>query len=169
MSFPLRDPYGPGPKHDVITRDDADDCVEHPRLLCGRRAPKGAAFDTDYSCGDILSEILRLCPERSNHRLTFHVDNARPHTSKRTKEFMEQSNLRGAPHLPFSLDLIPSDLFLFGYIKDKLQGSEFIDKDVLLAETRAISNRISGKVLKGVFMELERRLQTCIHAKGEYA
>jgi hypothetical protein len=47
---------------------------------------------------------------------------------------MEKNNLRGAPYPPFSLDLAPSDFFLFGYIKGELQGTEFREKDDLVAE-----------------------------------
>jgi hypothetical protein len=60
--------------------------------------PKEATFDTDYYCQDVLSEILRACPARSNRRLVVHADNARPHTLKRIREFMEKNNLRGAAH-----------------------------------------------------------------------
>jgi hypothetical protein len=73
--------------------------------------PKGATFDTDYYCEDILSEILRVCPIYSSRRLVLHPDNARPQTSKRTREFMEKDNLRGAPNRAFSPDLAPSDSF----------------------------------------------------------
>jgi hypothetical protein len=40
--------------------------------------PKGAMLDINCYCEDILSEILRVCPVRSNRRLVVHADNARP-------------------------------------------------------------------------------------------
>jgi histone-lysine N-methyltransferase SETMAR len=97
--------------------------------------PKGAMFGTDYYCEDILSEILRACPLRSNRRLVIHADSARPPTSKRTGEFMEKNSLRGTPHPPFSPDLSPSDFFFFGQIKSKLQGTEFTEKNYLLQKS----------------------------------
>jgi hypothetical protein len=56
----------------------------------------------------------------------------------------------------------------FGYIKGRLQGTEFSEKDNVLAEIREILDGISGKVLKAVSIERERRLQTCIDAGGEH-
>jgi hypothetical protein len=114
--------------------------------------PKGATFRTDYCCEDILSEIFNACPARSNRRLIVHPDNARPHASKRTRDFMEKNNLRGAPHPPFSRDQAASYFFSFGHFKSKLQGTEFMEKDDLLAAIREISNGISTNVLKAVFI-----------------
>jgi histone-lysine N-methyltransferase SETMAR len=116
--------------------------------------PKGATFGTDYYyCEDILSGILRAYLVCSNRRLVVRADNPRLHTSKRTREFMKKSNLRGAQHPPFSLDLAPSDILLFYYIKSKLQGTQFTEKDNLLAEIQEKLNEISGKVLNPVSIE----------------
>jgi hypothetical protein len=110
--------------------------------------PKGASCDTRYYCEDIISEILRACPVDSNRRLVIYVDDARPHTSKRTREFMERNNRRGAPHPPFSPNLAHSHFFLFGYIEAKLKATELTEKDGLLAEIREMLNGMSGRVLK---------------------
>jgi hypothetical protein len=56
---------------------------------------------------------------------------------------------------------------LFGYIRDKFQGTEFTEKDDLLAEIQESLNGISGKVLKVVFIEWEKRLETCTDAGGD--
>jgi hypothetical protein len=84
-------------------------------------------------------------------------------------DFKEKNNLRGAPHHPFSVDIAPSNFFLFRCIKGKLQETEFTEKDDLLAEIREISNGRSGKVLKAVLIAWEKRMQTCTDARGEYA
>jgi hypothetical protein len=115
--------------------------------------PKGATFDTDYSCEDIPSEILRACPVHSNRRLVGHAGNARKHAWKRTREFMEKNNSRGASHPAFSHDLAHSDFLLFGCITGKLQETEFMETDDIHAEIGEILNGISGKVLKVVFVE----------------
>jgi hypothetical protein len=54
---------------------------------------KGAMFDTDYCDENIFSEILSICPVRSNSRLIVHADNARLHNLKRTREFTNKSDL----------------------------------------------------------------------------
>jgi hypothetical protein len=50
-------------------------------------------------------------------KLIVHADNARPHTAKMTSQFMEQNSMQRAPHSAYSLDLAPSDFYLFGYVK----------------------------------------------------
>jgi hypothetical protein len=70
--------------------------------------------------------------------LIVHVDNAKFHTSERTREFMEKTKQRGAPRPAFSRDLAASGFFLFGYIKGQLLGTEFTEQDGLLVEIREI-------------------------------
>jgi hypothetical protein len=79
-----------------------------------------------------------------------------------------ENNLSGAPHPPSSPDLALSDFFLFGYIKGNLQRTESAKKDDLVAEIREVLNGIVGKVLKAVFVEWEKRMQTCTNAGREY-
>jgi hypothetical protein len=62
--------------------------------------------------------------------------------SNRTRRFMEKSNLRRALYPPFSPDLTSSDFFLFGYIKDKLHETEFMEKNNILTQIREILNGI---------------------------
>jgi hypothetical protein len=57
---------------------------------------------------------------------------------------------------------------LFSYIKGKFRGTEFTERDDLLAEVGEILNGISGKVLKVVFIEWEKRLKKCIDARNRH-
>jgi hypothetical protein len=57
---------------------------------------------------------------------------------------------------------------LSGHFKDRLQGIEFIEKDYLPGEIREILNGVSGKALKVVFIEWEKRLQAYIDAGADY-
>jgi hypothetical protein len=41
--------------------------------------------------------------------------------------------MKSAPHPPYSPDLVPSDFYLFGYVKRCLTGVSFEDADQLLA------------------------------------
>jgi hypothetical protein len=93
------------------------------------------------------------CSVRSNRRLTPHADNAKLHTSKRTREFMEKNSLSGAPLPPSSPDLTPSDFCLFGSIKDRLQGTTFMEKNHSFAELCEILNGTSSKILKRLCVE----------------
>jgi hypothetical protein len=84
--------------------------------------PKGAAFNTDYSCDDIPSEVLRARPVRPNRGLIIQTGSANLHTSKRIREFMEKNNPRGAPYPPFSPGLAFPVSFCLAALKISYEG-----------------------------------------------
>jgi hypothetical protein len=45
---------------------------------------------------------------------------------------MEQNSMQRKPHPAYSPDLVPSDFYLFGYVKQLLSGCQFADQDSLL-------------------------------------
>jgi hypothetical protein len=53
-------------------------------------------------------------------------------------------------------------------MNDKLQETEFMEKDDFLVEIREILNGLSRIILKAVFIEWEKQLQTCIDAGDAY-
>ena len=58
-------------------------------------------------------------------RVLFHHDNARPHTSARTRETIASFGWSTLPHPPYSLDLAPSDFHLCGPMKEAMRGHHF--------------------------------------------
>jgi hypothetical protein len=72
---------------------------------------------------------------------------------------MEESSLGGVPYPPFSPDFAHSDFLLFGYVKGKLQSTEFTEKDDLLANIRDILTALSDEVLNAEFIEWGKGLQ----------
>jgi hypothetical protein len=94
--------------------------------------------DCKFNDGYYIAEILELlsqwrsikavCGER---KLLVHADNARPPTAKLSTQYFNQNRMKSAPHSPSSLDLAPSDFYLFGYVKRCLAGLSFEDADQL--------------------------------------
>jgi hypothetical protein len=70
------------------------------------------------------------------------------------------NELRATSRPSFSPTLAPSNFFLSDSPKSELHVTEFMAKDDLLAETREILIEKSDKLLKAVFIEWEKRLQT---------
>ena len=64
--------------------------------------------------------------------------------------------------------MAPSDFFLFGYVKLKLEGQSFTSRDELFSEVTQILNEIQPDVLKSAFLNWKERLQTIINNGGEY-
>jgi hypothetical protein len=73
-----------------------------------------------------------------------------------------------APHPPYSPDLAPPDLYLFGYVKRCLASLSFEDADQLLAAVENILEDIEKVTLQAVFLEWMDRLRKCIATNGEY-
>jgi hypothetical protein len=71
-----------------------------------------------------------------------HTDNARHHAAKVSLAFIEQNEMKRAPHPLYSSDLAASDFFLFDYIKRILSGCYFESTDDLLSEIQVISASI---------------------------
>jgi histone-lysine N-methyltransferase SETMAR len=125
--------------------------------------PKGFKFNASFYITQILGRISgwhRTQVGRTNRKLSVNADNARPHTATVTLQFIQQNAMRRVPHphLPYSPDLAPSDLYLFGYIKQLLLGCEFTDRDSLLQGVRDILEGIGKAILEGVFCNWMERL-----------
>jgi hypothetical protein len=52
----------------------------------------------------ILPEIYALHDARDRRKLVIHADNARPQVAKRVKKYLEDHNLKSAPHPSYSSD-----------------------------------------------------------------
>jgi hypothetical protein len=59
-------------------------------------------------------------------------------------------------------------LYLFGYVKHRLQGHEFTEGAELVSAISEILNQIPTDTLADVFDNWMRRLQRCIDINGEY-
>jgi hypothetical protein len=81
---------------------------------------------------------------------------------------MQQHAMRRAPHPPYSPDLVPSNFYLFGYIKQLLSGCEFADRDSHLQGVRDNLDGIEKVILEGVFLNWVERLHQCSEMDGEY-
>ena len=51
--------------------------------------------------------------EQRHEKVILQHDNARPHVAKPLKTYLETFEWKVPPHLPYSLDIVPSDYYLF--------------------------------------------------------
>ena len=131
--------------------------------------PRGEKFNkqffTNVVMDDLLSKIISQRPVKKCAEIIIHMDNARPHL---IQEWLDSNGLQRLPHPPYSPDLAPSDFFLFGYLKMKLEGRNFESDEELFKETCSILGEIPTSVLNTVYDEWITRLQRCIELRGEY-
>jgi hypothetical protein len=115
-----------------------------------------------------LSDWRKTQVGKTNRKLWVHAENARPHTATMTLQFMQRNAMRRASHPTYSPDLISSDLYLFGYIKQLLLECEFTDRDSLLQGVRDILGGIEKATLEGVFCNWMERLHQSSAMGWEY-
>jgi hypothetical protein len=100
--------------------------------------PKGQRVNASYDIEYILLSILKLRLDSSGKCPIIHADNARSYNARKFQMFWKANSLRRIPHLPYSPDLAPSDLFLSGHMKHCLKRSFFCSAEKLLLEIHDI-------------------------------
>jgi hypothetical protein len=70
-----------------------------------------------------------------------------------SRDYIGLNGMKQASHLPYSPDLVPSDFFLFGYVKEKLMRYRAETPSELLVYIRVILAQIPWESLKTVFLE----------------
>jgi hypothetical protein len=135
-------------------------------------ALRSESFNADYFVRHILQPIHLLqivaVAHKRNNRFILHMDNSPIHRAKAAKAKLSQMPIHLAPHPQDSPDLVPSDFFLFGYLKEKILGLEFESPGALLAWTNAEVERIPSETLEGFFECWVIRVQKCIEYRGDY-
>jgi histone-lysine N-methyltransferase SETMAR len=130
--------------------------------------PKGQKFNTSYYIDKILQSLLESRPTGRGPDLIIHADNAKPHTPRKIFKLCRENHLEMAPHLPYSPDLIPSDFFLFGYVKHVLDETEFPSEETLLAAIQRVLSDLKGDTLRAIFAKWIERLNWVNLKEGHY-
>jgi hypothetical protein len=124
------------------------------------------SFDAEYFVDYVLTLITKLpvmhTAASQKQKLVIHMDNLPIHKSKAAIRKFASMLVKLAPHPSYSPDLAPSNFFLFGYIKQKITGQEFVSPDDLFEAMREEFDRLSKSVLENVFDEWLIRIQTCV-------
>jgi hypothetical protein len=102
--------------------------------------PHGASFNGAYFNKNIVqpmaSELHVGEKEKHCRWPLLHMDNARPHTSKRNLARMEELRLKRVAHPPFSSDIAPLDFFFFGWFKGELSSRSVSEINGFLKSSR---------------------------------
>ena len=134
--------------------------------------PENETINTDKYCeqlDNLKAAIAQKRPELANRRgVSFHHDNARPHTSLRTRQKLLELSWDVLPHPPYSPDLAPSDYHLFRSLQNFLNGKRFENLEGIKMD---LDRYFAGKPKtfweKGIF-DLPNRWAKVIEQKGQY-
>jgi hypothetical protein len=77
----------------------------------------------------------------------------RHHEATVRPQDMAQNAMVIAAHAPYSLDLAPSDFYLFGHVKGLLWGESFETGEQLLSAVEGILRSLQQWTLTKVFLE----------------
>ena len=116
--------------------------------------PPGQTYTSEFCTSTIIPSLdAALRSSRPQLGLTgtcLHWDNARPHVANNTREDLMSRRVRLLPHPPYSPDLSPSDFFLFGYLKYRIQGQKFATSAELVTNLGQIMGDIGRDMLQKV-------------------
>jgi histone-lysine N-methyltransferase SETMAR len=160
-----------GTTHSSIEKIHAHDRLESAWVPFDQCSQKSRKFNAGYYVAKILEPLSqwRSIEAAGNDRKLFvRAANARPHTAKLSTEYFDESQIKSAPHPPYSPHLAPSDFDLFGDVKRCLAGLSFEDADQLLAAVEGVQEGIEKVTLQAVFLEWIDRLRKCIATNWEY-
>jgi len=88
--------------------------------------------------------------------------------NKSKEEFLATKQITVLEHPAYSLDLVPSDFFLFLKIKEILKGRHFDDIDDIRSNTIAALKAIPQNQFQNCFEGWNRCWHWCIASQGEY-
>jgi histone-lysine N-methyltransferase SETMAR len=96
------------------------------------------------------------------------LDNCRVHFSKATEQFITENHIERAPHPPYSPDLTPSDLWIFGHVKALLVGQTFDEREQLPEAMTQFLNEIRPPEVVVVVSHWVERVRWVSENNGDY-
>jgi hypothetical protein len=116
----------------------------------------------------IEKKLAECHPKSRTTAAHLHVDNPKPHTSKMSIEKIEELGFILVLQPPYSPKLAPCDFFLFGYLKQHLEGKHLTREDRVIAAVREDFGKIPLQTFQNVIDDWQYRLRRCIQLGGEY-
>jgi histone-lysine N-methyltransferase SETMAR len=101
-------------------------------------------------------------------KVLLHHDNARPHTSLRTREAITKLQWTVLSHPPYSPDLAPSDYHLFGPLKDAICGKRFEDDEEVITEVKRWLRQRPAECYREGTQALASRWRKAKDLEGDY-
>lgn len=116
----------------------------------------------------LSDEIKKKRPYLRKKNVLFDQDNAPVHTSLIAMAKINELKFQLLPHAPYSLDLAPSDYFIFPNLKKWLGGKRFSNNEEVESAVEGYFEEIDGSHYKQGIEAIEHRWQKCIELQGDY-
>ena len=123
-------------------------------------------LNTDYGTNH---RILNLKKDKiALKNLLLHMDNARPHSVKRTQAYLEQSGVQIILQSPYSLDLNLCDRFFFTRLQQHCRAKEYSSGEELYIDTKRYLRALPEDLLLHELKKLLQHLRAVIREAGVY-
>ena len=123
------------------------------RINCQSNFLSGSPWKTQEKGG--------TCATRYARTWMLHYDNTPCHTAVSINEFL-------VPQPPYSLNLIPCDLFLFARLKNHLKGRHFGTLDNIQKSVTEELKGIPAETFQHCYEQWKQRLRRCVAVQGNY-
>jgi hypothetical protein len=134
--------------------------------------PKAITYNSAFLCDIVVTDLVRdICSHsrrKSLKGIYIHLDNARPQNSKPAAECLSRTKANRVPHPAHSPDFAPSDFFLFGFVKTRLQEYDIPGQEGVKCAISQILAEISQGMLICAFEAWIKRFKWVIAYRGEY-
>jgi hypothetical protein len=134
--------------------------------------PKGLKYNATFFVESAVPDLFKHGREEGRRKMLrgimVHLDNARPHYSRKSNEALRPIKARRIPAPAYSPDLSPSDFFVFGMLKERLSGSSYSSPDELISAIGEVIASIPRDELVRVYENWIKRLRWVITHRGEY-
>jgi histone-lysine N-methyltransferase SETMAR len=132
------------------------------RLMIEKCLQEHDRFDSTYFCDVIIPRLTSaVFPDQGRwhkQQVYVHMDIAKPHNSKRSVQCISDNNFKRIPHPPYSPHIAPSDLYLFGTVKQRLQTCQGCSLEELQENVYQILGSIELTELAGAMRAWIARL-----------
>ena len=116
----------------------------------------------------LKEEITKKWPQMKKKKLLFRQDNVSCHKSIATMAKLHESHFELFLHPPYSLDLVPSNYWLFADLKRMFPGKRFGSNEEVILETKAYFEAKDKMFYKKGIELLEKHWNQCIALEGDY-
>ena len=134
--------------------------------------PKGKTVDSDVMIDYIQMTGKRFQNLKKNKvqlsDLLWQMDNARPHTSQATQDYLTRREVSLVKQSPYSPDLNLCDRYIFRILKSELKQDSLISQSEVQSAVQRCFRRLSEDTLKDQLIKLRDHCQRVIEFAGDY-
>ena len=98
----------------------------------------------------------------------FDQDNTPVHNAIIVTVYLTNMGIMTLPHLPYSPDVAPCDLWLFPKLKEKLRGCRYETIEEMKEAVTKVVDTLTQEDFNRAFKKLLERSNKCVAAGGDY-